>query len=126
MTEERHSDSPMESPGAGAAPADHTLRGYLAVHQRPPAFEGSDGHPYTVSVEIEHTADLRAPYSGYLVFPRWADTGVGIMGHLETPLLLHGRSREEVEDRLGSLTLQEVRNLLEEAILRRQQEQETE
>ena len=40
---------------------DTTLGGYLAVHGRPPAFEGPDGHPYTVSVEVERTADLRAP-----------------------------------------------------------------
>ena len=57
--------------------ADSTLGGYLAHHVRPPAFEGLDGHPYTVSPEVEKTPDLTAPFSGYLVFPRWADTGAG-------------------------------------------------
>lgn len=105
-------------------PADGTLGGYMSHHQRPPAFEASDGNPYTVSVEVEKTPDLRAPYGGYLVFPRWAQTGVGIMGHLETPLLLHGKGREEVMESLGALSLARVRELLEEAIARRRQETE--
>ena len=67
--------------------ADGTLGGYLSHHSRPPAFEGDDGHPYTVSVEVEKMPDLASPFSGSLVFPRWADTGAGIVGHLETPLL---------------------------------------
>ena len=52
--------------------ADHTLGGYFTVHNRPPAYEGTDGHPYTVSMEIQQTGNLRAPFSGSLVFPRWA------------------------------------------------------
>jgi hypothetical protein len=101
---------------------DETLGGYLVHHHRPPAFEGPDGHPYTVSLEVEKTPDLTAPFSGYLVFPRWAGTGVGIVGHVETPLLLQGKSREEVTTRLEALTLWEVSHLLGEAILRRKQE----
>jgi hypothetical protein len=96
----------------------------LAHHHRPPAFEGLDGHPYTVSLEVEKTPNLKAPFSGYLVFPRWADTGVGIVGHLETPLFLHGKSREEVTEGLQALTLLEVKGLLREAIMRREQEVE--
>ena len=45
---------------------DATLGGYLDKHDRPPAFQGSDGHPYTVSLEVERTGDLREPYAGYL------------------------------------------------------------
>jgi len=102
--------------------ADGTLGGYLGQHNRPPAFEGPDGYAYTVSLEVEKTPDLRAPFSGYLVFPRWAETGAGILGHIETPVLLHGRSREEVMARLETLTLLEVNHLLRETIMRRQQE----
>lgn len=101
------------SPGAGE---DGTLRGYLSHHHRPPAFTGSDGHPYTASPEVEKTGNLLAPYSGYLVFPRWAETGLGIVGHLETPILLEERSREAAESALGQLTLHEVQALLEDAI----------
>ena len=97
---------------------DGTLAGYFRVHDRPPAFEALDGHPYTVSVEAEKTGDLRAPYLGYLVFPRWAQTGVGIVGHVETPTLAEGRTAEGVEEKLGALTLPEVKSLLDEAVER--------
>lgn len=104
--------------GATAGVPDGTLGGYLRTHNRPPAFGGSDGHPYTVSIEVEKTGNLVAPYSGYLVFPRWAQTGVGIVGHLETPTLASCRSQEEAERRLGELTLLRVQHLLEEALAR--------
>lgn len=114
---------PAGKGGAGTGnPADDTLGGYLVHHSRAPAFEGLDGHPYTVSLEVEKTPDLTAPFSGYLVFPRWADTGIGIVGHLETPLLLHGTSREDVEAGLANLTLLEVQDLLHEAIRDRHEE----
>jgi hypothetical protein len=116
-----------ESPtGAGASgsplpdeptpPDDSTLGGYFRVHSRPPAYEGPDGHPYTVSPETERTSNLRAPWSGYLVFPRWAQTGVGIVGHVETAVLVEGSSEEEVTRALGELTLFDVQRLLEDAV----------
>ncbi len=96
---------------------DGTLGGYFRYHNRPPAFQGSDEHPYTVSPETEKTPNLLAPFAGYLVFPRWAMTGAGIVGHLETGTLVQGTTPEEVEARLGALTLLEVQELLEQAIL---------
>ena len=54
--------------------------------------------PTRFPTEVEKTPNLQAPFSGYLVFPRWADTGVGIVGHLETPLILHGKSRGRVSE----------------------------
>lgn len=114
---------PESRPKAGHAPDDSTLAGYFSVHDRPPAYDGPDGHPYTVSLEVEQTANLRAPYAGYLVFPRWAETGVGIVGHVETPTLVECRSEAEALDRMGSLTLLEVQHLLVDAIERRQQEE---
>lgn len=98
---------------------DGTLGGYLEVHDRPPAFEGSDGHPYTVALEVERTANLRAPYQGYLVFPRWARTGVGIVGHVESTTLTECRSEQEAHDGLGKLTLLEVQRILEAALANR-------
>jgi hypothetical protein len=121
MTDETPSVSPDGPEEDKETAADETLGGYMKLHHRPPAFEGSDGCPYTVSVEVEQTADLLAPYSGFLVFPRWAETGVGILGHLETPFLLQGRTRAEVEAGLGALTLENVNDLLEEAIRHRSQ-----
>lgn len=103
----------------GSGPDDSTLAGYFDVHSRPPAYDGPDGHPYTVSLEVEKTSNLRSPYTGYLVFPRWAESGVGIVGHLETPTLVECASSEEALERLGALTLIEVQGLLFEAIERR-------
>ncbi len=103
---------------AGSGEDDCTLAGYLAVHQRPPAFEACDGFPYTVSIETERTGELRAPVAAFLVFPRWAGTGVGIVGHLETPLLWRGATRRAVVDRAGAVSLHEVQRLLNEAVVR--------
>jgi hypothetical protein len=116
MTDNLDSTDRSGSPHPPGASEDGTLGGYLTHHHRPPAFQGSDGHPYTVSPEVEQTGNLLAPYSGYLVFPRWAETGVGIVGHLETPVLLEEGSRETAESALGRLTLHEVQALLEDAI----------
>ena len=110
---------PADAPEAGKGEDDHTLGGYFAVHNRPPGFEAVDGQPYTVSIEMERTGDLRMPVAGYLVFPRWASTGLGIVGHVETPVLWRGTSRKAVAEEAGALTLHEVQRLLNEAIARR-------
>lgn len=119
MTEDTFSEGRTPEPAGSSSGVDDTLGGYRSHHGRPPAFEGSDGHPYTVSPEVEKTPNLLAPYSGYLVFPRWALTGAGIIGHLETPTLLEAASREDAEKQLSALTLKEVKSLLEESILSR-------
>ena len=105
------------TPGQGED--DSTLGGYLEVHSRPPAFEACDGFPYTVSIETERSSDLRAPISAYLVFPRWAETGVGIVGHVETPLMWRGRTREEASGKAEALPLHRVQQLLDEAVIRK-------
>lgn len=97
---------------------DVSLGGYIRVHDRPPAFDGPDGHPYTVSLEAERTGDLRDPVAGYLLFPRWAQSGVGIVGHVETPTLCTGASTEEVHLALKELPLATVQSHLHEAIAR--------
>lgn len=106
----------------GAPAPDATLGGYLRVHNRPPAFEGSDGHPYTVSIEVEKTANLRAPWAGFLVFPRWAATGLGVIGHVETPVLWEGTAAEQVVAHAGQTPLLRVKQLLDDAIRRRVEE----
>jgi len=95
---------------------DTTLGGYFSVHDRPPAWEGSDGHPYTVSLETEKTGDLKTPWDGFLVFPRWAQNGVGVVGHVETATIARHRTEDEVLKALGDLDLHEVKQLLEAAI----------
>ena len=111
-TEADVSESDTSEPDA----PDATLGGYLKVHDRPPAFEGSDGQPYTVSIEVESVANLLAPYVVYLVFPRWAETGLGIVGHVETPVIAEGKGHYEVHSRAEVLSLGEVKRLLDEAI----------
>ena len=44
--------------------------------------------------------------------PRWAVTGVGIVGHVETSTLWEGRSSDEVHRMAGETTLQEVQDHL--------------
>ena len=105
------------APGPGHGEDDSTLGGYISVHSRPPAFEACDGQPYTVSIETERSGDLKAPVAGYLVFPRWAGTGLGIVGHVESPLLWRGPSRDAVVAQAGALALHEVQRLLDEAVL---------
>ena len=95
---------------------DTTLGGYFSVHDRPPAWEGSDGHPYTVSLETEKTGDLTSPWEGYLVFPRWAQNGVGVVGHVETATIVRDRTEDEVLNALRGLDLHAVKQLLEGAI----------
>ena len=98
---------------------DETLGGYLEVHERPPAFTGSDEQPYTASIEIESVENLTTPYVAYLVFPRWAGAGLGIMDHVQTPVLWEGRSRDEVLGLAHALRITEVKRLLDEAIERK-------
>ncbi|RMH19454.1 MAG: hypothetical protein D6701_05020 [Gemmatimonadetes bacterium] len=106
-----------ERNGTGDAPEDATLGGYFTVHSRPPAFEGADGHPYTVSLEVEgDPEDPSAPYVGYLVFPRWAATGLGIVGHVQTDVLVRAAGRDQVLEALGRLPLDRVKELLDRAV----------
>lgn len=97
--------------------ADATLGGYFRTHDRPPGFEGVDGQPYTVSIETDRTPDLRAPWEGYLVFPRWASTGLGIVGHVETPVLWRGSDRDAVLAEAGEAPLLQVQAWLNQAIV---------
>lgn len=115
MDEPRTED---ESENGDSSGSDFTLGGYFSVHSRPPAFEGCDGQPYTVSIEIEQVADPRTPYIGYLVFPCWAETGLGIVGHVETDILCQGTGRDEVQEKLDELDLTHVKALLDQAINR--------
>ena len=117
------SASPDGSPPApGTGESDTTLGGYFRVHERPPAFEGTDGQPYSVSVEVEKVASLTAPWHAFLVFPRWAESGVGIVGHVETPSLATGVDAVAAREVLEALTLVEVKVLLDQAIARHHEE----
>jgi len=118
--------TPLPDDGEIHGSEDSTLGGYFRVHDRPPAYEGTDGHPYTVSVEVEKTPDLRAPWVGFLVFPKWARNGLGVVGHVETPTLWSGRGEDEVRKEAGLASLEQVKRWLDEAIARRDEKPGTE
>jgi hypothetical protein len=101
-------------------PADHykgdanTIGGYMAVHDRPAAFEGSDGMSYSVELMVDRTADAERPYAAYILFLRWRRVGAqGVEGHLETDYLAHGATPESARAAIGRMTLGEVQEALE-------------
>ena len=103
---------------------DGTLGGYIEKHDRVPAFEGSDGQPYTVDIDVEETGDAERAFDAFLVFIRWAETGAGIMGHVESGTLASGRTVEEARRAVLDLSLFEIKAELDAAIGRRRLEME--
>jgi hypothetical protein len=104
------------------APADadeSTLGGYAAVHGRAAAFTGCDGQPYTVAVESEPSDADPSSWVAYLVFLRWAGSGSAIMDHLESGDLAEAPTEADARARLAALPLARVRELLDEAVMRR-------
>src|SRR5687768_1882703 len=86
-----------------------TLGGYTTLHGRAAGFEGADGSPYTVAIEVD--PDDAGNYAGYLVFVRWANGGSAIMGHVETGDLVTAATEQEARSALAALPLREVKNL---------------
>lgn len=101
---------------------DTTLGGYPAVHGRAPAFEGSDGEPYTAAVELDRSDDGRS-WGGYLVFVRWARTGSAVMGHLETGDVFTAPSEAEARAGVEALPLVRVKEILDQTIARKRSEE---
>lgn len=97
---------------------DLTFAGYVTTHDRVPAFEGSDGQPYTVDIDTEETGDPDRPWAGFLVFVRWAATGAGIMGHVVSDDVVWGKTEHEARERALDLTLYELKSELDRAIER--------
>jgi len=104
-------------------PPDHTkgdantLGGYIAVHDRPAAFEGSDGFSYSTEIVTDHTGDVAAPFAAYLLFVRWARIGAqSPEGHLETTYLETAATAAEARARLGAWSLSAVKSVLDELI----------
>ena len=107
-------------------PPDHakgdesTLGGYMAVHDRPAAFEGSDGMSYSVEILTEEEQGASGLWGGYLIFLRWARIGEQVVeGHLETEFLAWGKTEEEARERIGRMPLGEVKVVLESLLAAR-------
>jgi len=107
------------NPVTPAGLTDETLGGYQAVHGRAAAFEAYNGEPYTAAVETEAPGEPGGPWAAYLVFIRWAQTGTAIMGHLESGDLATAATEDEARAALEALPLARVRELLDETIRRR-------
>jgi len=107
-------------------PADHsrgdanTIGGYMAVHNRPAAFEGSDRASYSVEIVTDVGDDKDHAFGAYLLFVRWRETDPVATGHLETEFLGFGQTEEEARAVVGRLSLNEVKSRLDELIKARQ------
>lgn len=108
--------------GTGETAAkDMTLVGYVEEHNRAAAFEGADGQPYTVDVDVEHDPAQPRAYAAFLVFIRWAATGAGIMDHVESGDIARAATEEEARRAAMELSLYEVKAELDAAIARRKE-----
>ena len=97
---------------------EFTLGGYMKKHDRAAAFGGSDGQAYSVAIYLEDEPDVRGLYGASLLFVRWSPGGDRPVGHVETGPLAWGRTREEATERIGALSLYDVKAALDEAIAR--------
>jgi hypothetical protein len=93
-----------------------TLGGYMALHDRAAAFTGSDGEAYSVAMWVDEEPDERGRYGGALLFVRWNHGGDNPAGHHETDYVVWGRTPGEAEQRLGALSLYDVKAMLDERI----------
>jgi len=103
-------------------PPDHskgdpnTIGGYMAVHDRPAAFEGSDGASYSVEIVSDDSGDKQKPFAAYLLFVRWRHGDPVASGHLETEFLAFAPSEAEARATVGALRLSEVKSKLDALI----------
>ena len=95
----------------------NTIGGYRAVHDRPAAFEGSDGYSYSVELCTDATGATARPWGAYFFFPRWRRLGEqGVAGHLESPFVVWGGSESDALGAIGAWSLADVRSELERLI----------
>jgi hypothetical protein len=98
----------------------NTLGGYMAVHDRPAAFEGSDGFSYSVEILADEDPGFPSqPWGAYLFFVKWARIGSSSPeGHLESDVLARGSSEAEARELVGAMPLSEVKRVLDELVAR--------
>jgi hypothetical protein len=99
---------------------ESTIGGYAAVHDRPAAFEGSDGFSYSVELMAEPTGESAAPWAAFFLFVKWSRLGAqSPEGHLESDYLLTAASESDARTALGETPLDEVKALLDRLIAAR-------
>jgi hypothetical protein len=110
-------------------PPDHskgdpnTIGGYMAVHDRPAAFEGIDGASYSVEIMSDTSGDKERPYAAYLLFVRWGHGDPVASGHLETEFLAIAPSEPEARSLVGAMRLNDVKARLDGLIRSRRAEE---
>ncbi len=93
---------------------ESTIGGYAAVHDRPAAFEGSDGYSYSVEIMAE---DAGAEWHAFFLFIKWARIGAQTPeGHLESDYLASGMTEPEARTALGKTPVADVKALLDRLI----------
>ena len=104
-------------------PADHsigdanTIGGYMAVHDRPAAFEGSDGFSYSVEILAQEERDEHGPWSAFFLFVRWARIGAqSPEGHLESDYVANGATERDAIANAGRLSLADTKKILDALI----------
>ena len=97
----------------------NTIGGYAAAHERPAAFEGSDGFSYSVELMAMEDDAGNEPWGAFVLFVRWARIGASSPeGHLESDVLARGATQEQALERLGALPLNRIKVVLDELIAR--------
>lgn len=96
-------------------PGDETLAGYVAVHGRPPGFEGSDGRPYSVAAFSDDDPGPDGRYGAALIFIRWSASNAP-EGHLESDYLAFSDDPATAEAEVGRLSLVDVKRILDTLI----------
>ena len=91
----------------------------MAVHDRPAAFEGSDGASYSVEIVPGTSGERERPFAAYLLFVRWGHGDPVASGHLETEFLAFGATEDEARMMVGALLLNEVKLHLDRLIAER-------
>jgi hypothetical protein len=88
----------------------------MAVHDRPAAFEGSDGASYSVEIVTDESGDKTKPYAAYFLFVRWGRGDPVASGHLETDYLSFAKTEAEARRVAGEMKLSDVKTRLDALI----------
>ncbi|HEX8941973.1 MAG TPA: hypothetical protein VF785_02480 [Gemmatimonadaceae bacterium] len=114
------------TPHAHYRPPDHskgdesTIGGYMAVHDRPAAFEGSDGFSYSVEILAEETDNPEGRWQAFFLFVKWSRLGAqSPEGHLESDYLASAPTESLARARLGEYPLADVKALIDQLIAER-------
>lgn len=103
-------------------PPDHskgdpnTIGGYMAVHDRPAAFEGNDGASYSVEIMSDLSGEKDRPFAAYLLFVRWGQGDPVASGHLETEFLAYAPTETQAREMVGAMRLNDVKSRLDALI----------